>query len=346
MGADNFDMPNLDPTTATIASVIAFLCGCCLSPLLARLILHLAEDRSLRRSISCGNCERDDGWFRILAGGTCDCGTRRPGWPRWLTLWTGSLFAAFTWLYLREHCQSTADVVPTRFWFYGRFLYHLVLFVLLTIAIGTDLRNYTIADLLMIVGASVGIGFATLSGDLQTIHIWVDWNQEVPGLYGPYRPEWLSEHPHLHGLAWSLTGAVTGAGLTWLLRVTAQYVLRKPALGLGDVTLMAMVGSFTGWQPAILILLLAPMLAIIIGLAVWLTTRRAFIAYGPYLALATIVVLCSWRWIWMTELRLVFGHVPSLLKLSGAAGGTLIGLLVLLRLYEMIPTGSDKGSAG
>ncbi|MFK7817183.1 MAG: prepilin peptidase [Planctomycetaceae bacterium] len=248
------------------------------------------------------------------------------------------MFAAFAWLYLREHCQVTEGVVPTPFWFYGRFGYHLFLFTLLTLAIGTDLRNYTIADLLMIVGAVTGVGLATLSGDLQTVHIWIDWNQET--FRGPYRPEWLSEHQHLHGLAWSLAGLTIGAGLTWLLRFTAQSVLQRPALGLGDVTLMGMVGSFTGWQPVILILLLAPLLAIAIGLAVWITTRRAFIAYGPYLALATIIVLCSWRRIWMTDLRLLFGHTRSLLILGGAAGGSLVGLLGLLRLYELIPTGT------
>jgi leader peptidase (prepilin peptidase)/N-methyltransferase len=335
-------MPILDPTSAILAAATAFVVGCLVSPLLARCILFLAEDRSLAKAVGCLNCERAEAWFTSLAGGTCECGTRRPSWPRWLTLWTGGLFAAFVWLYLREHCQVTADVVPTRFWFYARFGYHLFLFTLLTLAIGTDLRNYTIADLLMIVGAVVGVGFATLSGDLQTVHIWVDWNQEVVGLHGPYRPDWLSDHPHLHGLAWSLTGAATGAGLTWILRITAQYVLQKPALGLGDVTLMGMVGSFTGWQPVILILLLAPLLAIVIGLAVWLTSRRAFIAYGPYLALATIVILCSWRWIWMTDLRFVFGHAESLLILAGAAGVTLVVLLVLLRLYEAIPTNAGE----
>lgn len=322
--------------------MVAAAVGVLLSPLLGRLILFFAEDRRVSLPIGCLACERRDSWFRSLRAGTCACGTARPQWPRFLTIWTGLLFAAFVWLYFRLHCQETPDVVPSAFWFKARFFYHMFLFTVLTIAIGTDLRNYTIADFLMLIGAAVGVGFATSSGYLQTVHIWVDWNQEIPGFRGPYRPDWLSQHPHLHGFAWSMTGLIVGAGLTWLLRVTAQFVLQKPALGLGDVTLMAMVGSYTGWQPVTLIMLLAPLLAIVIGLVVWITTGRAFVAYGPYLALAAIIVLCSWRWIWMTDLRLVFGHAQSLLTLAGAAAGTLVVLLVLLRLYQLIPVGNKS----
>lgn len=339
-------MPTLEPITVATIAAICVVAGVLISPLLARLVLFFAEDRPLAKAIGCLGCERTEAWVTSLKAGTCECGTHRPRWPLLLTIWTASLFGTFAWLYFRLRCQQTSDVVPTHFWYYGRFGYHLFLFAVLTVAIGTDLRNYTIADLLMLTGAVAGVGLATVSGDLQTVHIWVDWNQEVPGLYGPYRPDWLSAHPHLHGFAWSVTGMITGAGLTYLLRVTAQYLLQKPALGLGDVTLMAMVGSYAGWQPVTLIMLLAPLLAIAIGIAVWLTTRRAFVAYGPYLALASIIVLSSWRWIWMTDLRLVFGHTRSLVTLAAAAGGTLVLLLGAMRLYQAIPIGTGSHGDG
>ncbi len=323
-------------------SLIAFVVGCALSPLLARLILFLAEDRNLALPIACTRCERQWSWFASLRSRKCDCGDATGWWPLLLTLWTGALLAVFYWLYFTVKCQDITEVRPPDFWLEGRFYYHAFLFVLLTIAIGTDLRNYTISDPLVIVGIVVGVGLATLSGHLQTIHIWVDWNDLMVERFGPYLPDWMSKYQRLHGLAWSLTGLVVGAGVTWLLRTVAQFVLQRPALGMGDVTLMAMVGSYVGWQPVVLIMLLAPLLAIVIGLAVWITTGRAFVAYGPYLALAAIVVLCSWRWIWVTDLRYTFGHARSLAILGGAAAGTLIVLLVGLRLYQMIPTGTEN----
>ena len=63
----------------------------------------------------------------------------------------------------------------------------------------------------------------------------------------------MGTHRHLHGLASSLAGIAVGAGSTLLVRVVSSRILGHPALGLGDVTLMAMVGSYIGWQPVILI---------------------------------------------------------------------------------------------
>lgn len=330
-------MPNHNLTTDIAITIAAAVVGVVLSPLLARLILFLAEDRSLRLPIGCDQCEIRLSWLASLRNRKCECGAASGWWPLLLTVWTGALLATFSWLYFRMHCQEVTEVRPTAFWFYGRYFAHAFLFLLLTLAIGTDLRNYTISDFLVVTGAVVGVGLATISGYLQTIHIWVDWNDLYVELHGPFLPEWMKNHPHLHGFAWSMTGLIAGAGITWIVRVMAQTLLQKPALGMGDVTLMAMVGSYAGWQPVTLILLLAPVLAIVIGLLVWLTTRRTFVAYGPYLALATMIVLGSWRWIWDTDLKLVFGDVKSLLILTGVAGGALVVMLIMLTLYGAIP---------
>lgn len=338
-------MPTHSTTTDIAITITAFVAGCVLSPLLARLILFLATDRSLKLPVGCDQCERRWSWIASLRSRPCDCGARSGWWPLILTLWTGTLLATFTWLYFHTHCQAVTEVRPSTFWFYGRYFAHSFLFLLLTIAIGTDLRNYTIADILVLTGAIIGVLLATLSGYLQTIHIWVDWNDLYVELHGPYLPEWMKNHPHLHGFAWSMTGLIAGAGITWIVRVVAQTLLQKPALGLGDVTLMAMVGSYTGWQPVTLILLLAPILAIVIGMLVWLTTRRTFLAYGPYLALATMIIMSSWKWIWNTDLKLVFGDVKSLLILTGVAGGALVVMLIMLTLYGAIPVQAG-GSVG
>jgi leader peptidase (prepilin peptidase)/N-methyltransferase len=214
-------------------------------------------------------------------------------------LGTAALFAAFAYAYLDIRCQQTPDVLPSEFWRVGRLFYHLVLMALLIAATGTDFREYTISDWITMPGLIFGVGAAALSGELQMMHIWVDWHYEVPGYQGPYRPEWMDQHRHLHGLAWSVFGAVVGAAASGLLRAIAKLLLGREAMGFGDITLMAMIGSFIGWQPVMFVLLIAPLCGIAGSLGVRLLTERTFVPFGPYLSAAAVIVLLSWLWVWL-----------------------------------------------
>ena len=188
-----------------------------------------------------------------------------------------------------------------------------------------------------------GILLATISGDSQLLHLWVDWNQALDQIRGPYIPDWLAANRHWHGLAWSMAGLLTGAGITWLIRIASSVLLGQESLGLGDVTLMGMIGSFLGWQPVIFVIMLAPAGGMFVGLAVQLLTNRPYVPYGPYLCLAAVVVMLSWKWLWMLEVtdtfsvRLLFGDAPGLAILGGISGAAFVVLLRSLRLYRMIP---------
>jgi leader peptidase (prepilin peptidase)/N-methyltransferase len=103
-----------------------------------------------------------------------------------------------------------------------------------------------------------------------------------------------------------------------------------------------MIGSFLGWQPVVFVFLLAPMCGLAIGLFVRLFTSRTFVPYGPYLSAATVVVLFSWKWLWLPT-RELFGHWPSLATLAGVALAALVILLTLLRLYRAIPVTRGQG---
>ena len=81
-------------------------------------------------------------------------------------------------------------------------------------------------------------------------------------------------------------------------------------MGFGDVTLMAMIGAFLGWQAAVLTFFIAPFF----GLAhmVWkavvylgkrlsgrkLSSADREIPFGPYLSMAAVTLVFSWRWFW------------------------------------------------
>jgi leader peptidase (prepilin peptidase)/N-methyltransferase len=134
----------------------------------------------------------------------------------------------------------------------------------------------------------------------------------------------------------SIAGLVAGAGMTWLTRSIAQWVLRVEALGFGDVTLMAMLGSFLGWQPTVFVFLLAPVCGGLLALSLKVARGRRAFPYGPCLAASALAVLFTWRWLWLAT-RDLFGHPPTLIGLAlGLAAGIAL-LLGLLRLYRAIP---------
>ena len=62
-------------------------------------------------------------------------------------------------------------------------------------------------------------------------HLWVDWNEEIPQIQGPYIPEWIKRHEHWHGLGWSTAGACVGAGLTAVVRKVATSALSNDTPG-------------------------------------------------------------------------------------------------------------------
>ena len=269
----------------------------------------------------------------------CETPPRR-GETRVTALLTAGLFALATFAIVFLESQWVDEVRPDVWWRFGRLISHLVLLALLIAATATDLREYIIPDQITYSGIVLGVLLATVSGDVQLIHFWVDWNHPLVGLNGPEIPQWLQDHPHLHGLVWSLTGALIGGGVTWLARGISSAILGQEAMGFGDVTLMAMIGSFLGWQPMLFVYLLAPFCGLFVGVAVKSLLNRPYVPYGPYLSVAALVVMLCWRWIWSWEptrsvsIRKLFGDVPSLAILGGAALVLLLALLGIVRWWR------------
>ncbi len=84
----------------------------------------------------------------------------------------------------------------------------------------------------------------------------------------------------------------------WAVRVVASGMLGQEAMGFGDVTLMAMIGAFLGWQPSLMVFFMAPFAGLFIAVAQWLFTGRKDIAYGPFLCAAAFVLVLCWRSVW------------------------------------------------
>jgi leader peptidase (prepilin peptidase)/N-methyltransferase len=92
----------------------------------------------------------------------------------------------------------------------------------------------------------------------------------------------------------SLIGAVVGAGILILLYGTYYLLRRQEGLGMGDVTLMLMVGAFLGWKGAVLTLILGSFLGALVGVYV-LTVRKKdmqfALPFGTFLAPAAFAAL-------------------------------------------------------
>lgn len=121
-----------------------------------------------------------------------------------------------------------------------------------------DFRHFLIPDLLTYPGMLLGLALSFL-----------------PGGIGP---------------AQSLIGALGAGGLLWLIGFTASLVLKKEAMGLGDVKLVAMAGALFGIRTALFGLIFASVLGCLVGVPMLLMRRlneSRHIPFGPYICVGT-----------------------------------------------------------
>ncbi|MDR0391291.1 MAG: prepilin peptidase [Planctomycetaceae bacterium] len=109
-----------------------------------------------------------------------------------------------------------------------------------------------------------------------------------------------------HYLMTGFIGLFAGMWLIWTVRLVAGYVLGVEAMGFGDVVLLGMVGVFVGWQSCIVIFFVAPFAGIIPSLIVLLFGHGRRIPYGPFLSLATLLIIIFWSPIWRTIEPILF----------------------------------------
>ena len=137
----------------------------------------------------------------------------------------------------------------------------------------------------------------------------------------------------------SLFGALLGLGfagmLVWLIRIIGSHALGQEAMGFGDVTLMAMIGAFLGWQASLLIFAFAPFAGLIVTIANYIFTRDNELAFGPYLCLSSLGVLLFWSSVWGWAEKGVFGVGPVfLLTVLMAALVLFAVMLFVIRLAK------------
>jgi leader peptidase (prepilin peptidase)/N-methyltransferase len=133
----------------------------------------------------------------------------------------------------------------------------LFLTLLLGIAL-TDAREMVIPDQFSLGGAALGLLLAALPG----------------------------------GFAFTdaLLGGLLGYGLLWGVKLVAEKALKKPALGVGDIHMMAMVGAFLGPIGALITIFLGSLFGLIIGVP-FTFLRGQFKMLGTYLPLGVFLAM-------------------------------------------------------
>ncbi len=104
-----------------------------------------------------------------------------------------------------------------------------------------------------------------------------------------------------------IVGMVAGAATTWGAGVMGKLLFKKEAMGLGDVKFMAALGGFLGWRLILLIFFLAPVFGAVAGIIHLLRTREHHIPYGPFISIASAVVM-----LWADRILAFIGLTPLL----------------------------------
>jgi leader peptidase (prepilin peptidase)/N-methyltransferase len=97
----------------------------------------------------------------------------------------------------------------------------------------------------------------------------------------------------LRVLAGVLMGYLVGGGVVWAVRIAGSIAFGREAMGLGDVHLMAAVGACLGLIDATVAFFAAAFVGlgwVLLGTVFGGSLRRAM-PYGPYLAVATLIVM-------------------------------------------------------
>ncbi len=132
-----------------------------------------------------------------------------------------------------------------------------------------DLRHYLIPDLFTYPGMALGLAISLLPNGLE-----------------------FSE---------SLIGLVGAGGCLWLVGFAAGKLLRKEAMGLGDVKLLAMAGALFGLNITLLGLLLASILGCLIGIPLLLVRKPGtsnHIPFGPFICAGILLAALAGDKIW------------------------------------------------
>ncbi|MGH7995155.1 MAG: prepilin peptidase [Opitutaceae bacterium] len=254
--------------------VIALVVGACVGSFLNVVIRRLPAGASLLRPGSHCECGapiawRDNipilSWFILGRKARC-CGRRIPGQYPLVEALTAAAFLACKLRY--------PPAVALCGW---------VFLSALIAATFIDLDHLIIPE-----GLTVGLGLAGIVLSLL-----------VPALHGDRGDGFALDG--VRSVAAAVEGLLVGSGLVlWIAAITGS-LLKKEAIGMGDVIFVGAIGAFCGWHGAIFAVFGGSLVGVLwIALSIILRTRRrpglgAQVPFGPMLAIAGAIYFLALR---------------------------------------------------
>ena len=146
-----------------------------------------------------------------------------------------------------------------------------------------DLRERLLPDKVNLTGAVIGLAFALLLPVGDGTALWLAGHMFA---YPPPLPA-LS-------IVDAVLGAAFGAGILWIFAEGYFRLRGREGMGLGDVKMMAMAGTFVGPKAAVLTIMAGALLGSVLGLAFMLFRRTGSeyeLPFGTFLAAAALLVV-------------------------------------------------------
>lgn len=270
-------------------ALLALLFGLIIGSFLNVCIYRWPRDLSVVRPRShCPACGKTITWsdniplasYAILRGRCRHCTERIPLRYPAVELLTGFLFFYFVW-----------TLGPT--------LAGLKMCVLSALLVGlmfTDLEALILPDELTLGGTAAGIVFAIFT-PMPTSVVW--FFLAMARIEPTGRPAWIME---------AVLGAALPAFFMWFIRWAYEKVRHREGLGLGDIKLIAMVGSFLGLSGGLLTLIVGSLLGSIIGYGyIWATGKDPAtyeLPMGTFLGVAALGIAIAAKTVlpWYTGL--------------------------------------------
>jgi leader peptidase (prepilin peptidase)/N-methyltransferase len=190
-----------------------------------------------------------------------------------------------SYIFLRGKCRYCSWKIPLRypivelitalalFFYYRNFGFSFLLFkyfiltAVLIIATFTDFKHQIIPD-------QVSLGFIPVGFIFFILQYYI-----------------LHQQNFISSIVNSILGIIIGALIIYATGILGRILFKKESMGIGDVKLMAMIGAFLGYKAVILIYFIAPFFGIFYGLYKRIFYKEEYIPYGPFLAMASIVVI-------------------------------------------------------
>jgi leader peptidase (prepilin peptidase)/N-methyltransferase len=223
-------------------------------------IYRLPEGKSIVWPGShCQACKRPVAWYDnvpvlsyFVLGGKCR-GCKAPFSFQYAVIefLTGLLFVAFV----------------AAFGFSFKAGIYLVFTLALLVVSAIDWKHRIIPDEISLPGIVLGLALSAVFPEMHGAHFW------------------------LYGLRDSVFGMLAGGLFLYVLGTVAEKILKKEAMGGGDVKLLAMIGAFIGWQGVLWTIFVSSLVGSIAGLGSLLKGGDRYIPYGPYLAAAAVLYI-------------------------------------------------------